>query len=54
MIRTLFLSMGELNKGPAARRTFRPRACARSAWVGAGFMGAGVAYVTAQAGSRPC
>ncbi len=50
MIRTLFLSMGELNKG--ARR---PKASARSQLkkvgvVGAGFMGAGIAYVSANAG----
>ncbi len=50
MIRTLFLSKGELEKG--ARR---PKGAAKTALktvgiVGAGFMGAGVAYVTAQAG----
>ncbi|GLK76652.1 enoyl-CoA hydratase [Methylopila jiangsuensis] len=50
MIRTLFVSMQELNKG--ARR---PAGVAKSALkkvgvVGAGFMGAGVGYVTAQAG----
>lgn len=50
MIRSLFLSKGELEKG--ARR---PKGVATSqirtvGVVGAGFMGAGVAYVTAQAG----
>lgn len=50
MIRTLFMSMQELNKG--ARR---PKGVAETnirtvGVVGAGFMGAGVAYVTANAG----
>src|SRR3984893_923258 len=50
MIRSLFVSMQDLNKG--ARR---PAHVARSrinkvGVLGAGFMGAGVAYVTAQAG----
>ncbi len=51
MIRSLFVSMQELNKG--ARR--RPSTCRRCGSkkvgvIGAGFMGAGIAYVTAQAG----
>ncbi len=50
MIRTLFLSMGELNKG-ARRPAQVPRATIRKVGVlGAGFMGAGIAYVSAGAG----
>jgi len=50
MIRTLFLSMGELNKG-ARRPASQPATeIKRVGVVGAGFMGAGVAYVTALAG----
>ncbi|MFL5111542.1 MAG: 3-hydroxyacyl-CoA dehydrogenase NAD-binding domain-containing protein, partial [Microvirga sp.] len=50
MIRTLFISMGELNKG-ARRPAGVPATAIRKVGVlGAGFMGAGVAYVTANAG----
>ena len=50
MIRTLFLSMQALNKG-AARPAAAPRSDARKvAVLGAGMMGAGVAYVQAMAG----
>ena len=50
MIRTLFISMGELNKG--ARRPVGVPALSikRVGILGAGFMGAGIAYVTASAG----
>ena len=50
MIRTLFVSMGELNKG--ARRPARCRrpTIKKVGVVGAGFMGAGIAYVSALAG----
>jgi 3-hydroxyacyl-CoA dehydrogenase/enoyl-CoA hydratase/3-hydroxybutyryl-CoA epimerase len=50
MIRTLFVSMQELNKG--ARRPSRiPATSLRKVGIiGAGFMGASVAYVTANAG----
>ncbi len=50
MIRSLFLSMGELNKG--ARRPAREPAInlIKIGVIGAGFMGAGVAYVSASAG----
>ncbi len=50
MIRSLFLSMGELNKG--ARRPAEAAATnlKKIGVIGAGFMGAGVAYVTASAG----
>jgi 3-hydroxyacyl-CoA dehydrogenase / enoyl-CoA hydratase / 3-hydroxybutyryl-CoA epimerase len=50
MIRTLFLSMSELNKG-ARRPAQVPASAIRKVGVlGAGFMGAGIAYVTASAG----
>jgi 3-hydroxyacyl-CoA dehydrogenase/enoyl-CoA hydratase/3-hydroxybutyryl-CoA epimerase len=50
MIRTLFVSMGELNKG-ARRPAGVPQARLKKIGViGAGFMGAGIAYVSAQAG----
>ncbi len=50
MIRTLFLSMGELNKGARRPRDVPPATLRKVGVVGAGFMGAGVAYVSAQAG----
>jgi len=50
MIRTLFLSMGELNKG-ARRPAHVPSTAIKQVGIlGAGFMGAGIAYVTASAG----
>jgi 3-hydroxyacyl-CoA dehydrogenase/enoyl-CoA hydratase/3-hydroxybutyryl-CoA epimerase len=50
MIRTLFVSMQDLNKG-ARRPADVPAAALRKVGViGAGFMGAGIAYVSAQAG----
>ena len=50
MIRTLFVSMGDLGKG-ARRPAGVPRSTLKSVGVvGAGFIGAGIAYVTAQAG----
>lgn len=50
MIRSLFVSMGELNKG-ARRPAGAPASTIRKVGVlGAGFMGAGIAYVTAAAG----
>ncbi len=50
MIRTLFLSMQDLNKG-ARRPAGVPASTLKTVGVlGAGFMGAGIAYVTAQAG----
>ena len=49
MIRSLFVSMQELNKG--ARRPEAPATSLKKVGVlGAGLMGAGIAYVTAQAG----
>jgi 3-hydroxyacyl-CoA dehydrogenase/enoyl-CoA hydratase/3-hydroxybutyryl-CoA epimerase len=52
MIRTLFVSMQELGKGarrPAGIAAAKPK---RIGIVGAGFMGAGIAYVSAQAGLK--
>ena len=50
MIRSLFVSMQELNKG-ARRPTNQPQTALKKIGVlGAGLMGAGIAYVTAQAG----
>ena len=52
MIRTLFLSKGELEKG-ARRPASVPKAKLGTVGVvGAGFMGAGIAYVTANAGMK--
>ena len=52
MIRSLFLSMGELNKG-ARRPKAEPKTSLKKIGViGAGFMGAGIAYVTASAGAE--
>ena len=49
MIRTLFISMQELNKG-ARRPDIGPVTLRRIGVIGAGFMGAGIAYVSAAAG----
>src|SRR6185312_15971796 len=50
MIRSLFVSMQELNKG-ARRPANQPQTSLKKIGVlGAGLMGAGIAYVTAQAG----
>jgi 3-hydroxyacyl-CoA dehydrogenase/enoyl-CoA hydratase/3-hydroxybutyryl-CoA epimerase len=50
MIRTLFLSLQELNKGARRPAHALPTKLTRVGVLGAGFMGAGIAYVTAQAG----
>ncbi len=50
MIRSLFLSMQELNKGARRPAHVRKTKLDRVGIIGAGFMGAGIAYVTAQAG----
>src|SRR5262249_36250989 len=50
MIRTLFLSMQELNKGARRPQNVPAKKINKVAILGAGFMGAGIAYVTAQAG----
>ncbi len=50
MIRTLFISMGELNKGARRPAHVPATTIKRVGILGAGFMGAGIAYVTASAG----
>jgi 3-hydroxyacyl-CoA dehydrogenase/enoyl-CoA hydratase/3-hydroxybutyryl-CoA epimerase len=50
MIRTLFVSMQELNKGAHRPADVPAMKLKKVAILGAGFMGAGIAYVTAQAG----
>ena len=50
MIRSLFLSMQELGKGAARPEGFAPYRIAKVAVLGAGMMGAGIAYVQALAG----
>ena len=50
MIRSLFLSMGELNKGARRPTEVGATNLKKIGVIGAGFMGAGVAYVTATAG----
>ncbi len=50
MIRTLFVSMQELNKGARRPKDEPPTKLAKVGVVGAGFMGASIAYVTANAG----
>jgi 3-hydroxyacyl-CoA dehydrogenase/enoyl-CoA hydratase/3-hydroxybutyryl-CoA epimerase len=50
MIRTLFISMGELNKGARRPAAVPPSKIGTVGVIGAGFMGAGIAYVTALAG----
>ncbi|MET0312980.1 MAG: 3-hydroxyacyl-CoA dehydrogenase NAD-binding domain-containing protein, partial [Hansschlegelia sp.] len=50
MIRTLFVSMGELNKGARRPKSVPETRVRKVGIVGAGFMGAGVGYVSAQAG----
>ncbi|PTW62115.1 short chain enoyl-CoA hydratase /3-hydroxyacyl-CoA dehydrogenase [Breoghania corrubedonensis] len=50
MIRSLFVSMQELNKGARRPEGQRPNRIKTVGILGAGFMGAGIAYVTARAG----
>jgi 3-hydroxyacyl-CoA dehydrogenase/enoyl-CoA hydratase/3-hydroxybutyryl-CoA epimerase len=50
MIRSLFLSLQELNKGARRPAGVPATKFAKVGVVGAGFMGAGIAYVTAKAG----
>jgi 3-hydroxyacyl-CoA dehydrogenase/enoyl-CoA hydratase/3-hydroxybutyryl-CoA epimerase len=50
MIRSLFLSMQELNKGAARPAGFPATELKKVAVIGAGMMGAGIAYVQALAG----
>jgi 3-hydroxyacyl-CoA dehydrogenase/enoyl-CoA hydratase/3-hydroxybutyryl-CoA epimerase len=50
MIRTLFISMQDLNKGARRPKDVPPTTLKKVGVIGAGFMGASVAYVTANAG----
>ena len=50
MIRTLFVSMGELNKGARRPANVPQTDLKKIGIIGAGFMGASIAYVSAQAG----
>ncbi|MFM2281934.1 MAG: hypothetical protein RLZZ444_4165, partial [Pseudomonadota bacterium] len=50
MIRSLFVSMQELGKGARRPAGIAPTKFKKVGIVGAGFMGAGIAYVTAKAG----
>jgi 3-hydroxyacyl-CoA dehydrogenase/enoyl-CoA hydratase/3-hydroxybutyryl-CoA epimerase len=50
MIRSLFVSMQELNKGARRPANVAPVKLKKIGILGAGFMGAGIAYVGAQAG----
>jgi 3-hydroxyacyl-CoA dehydrogenase/enoyl-CoA hydratase/3-hydroxybutyryl-CoA epimerase len=50
MIRTLFMSMQELGKGASRPAGYAPYDIKKVAVLGAGMMGAGIAYVQAQAG----
>ncbi|MEJ8570982.1 3-hydroxyacyl-CoA dehydrogenase NAD-binding domain-containing protein [Microbaculum marinum] len=50
MIRSLFVSMQELNKGARRPADVPPSKIRKVGILGAGFMGAGIAYVTARAG----
>ncbi len=52
MIRTLFVSMGELNKGARRPKDIAPFKPTKVGVLGAGFMGASIAYVTALAGMQ--
>ncbi|MEZ5810213.1 MAG: 3-hydroxyacyl-CoA dehydrogenase NAD-binding domain-containing protein [Rhizobiaceae bacterium] len=50
MVRSLFVSLQEINKGARRPAGIEPTRFAKIGVVGAGFMGAGIAYVTAKAG----
>src|SRR3984957_7449196 len=50
MIRSLFMSMQELNKGARWQQNVPPTKVKKLAVIGAGFMGASVGYVSARAG----
>lgn len=50
MIRSLFMSMQELNKGARRPQNVPPTKVKKLAIIGAGFMGASVGYVSARAG----
>jgi len=50
MIRSLFISKGELDKGVRRPAGVAPTNLRKIGVLGAGFMGAGIAYVAANAG----
>ena len=50
MIRSLFVSLQELNKGARRPADMPETKFTKIGVIGAGFMGAGIAYVTAKAG----
>lgn len=50
MVRSLFVSMQELNKGARRPANVAESKLTKIGVIGAGFMGAGIAYVTARAG----
>ena len=50
MIRTLFLNLQEANKGARRPKGFEPFPIAKIGVIGAGLMGAGIAFVSAKAG----
>lgn len=50
MLRSLFISMQELNKGARRPADVKPTKFKKIGVLGAGFMGAGIAFVTARAG----
>ncbi|MGL5137923.1 MAG: 3-hydroxyacyl-CoA dehydrogenase NAD-binding domain-containing protein, partial [Beijerinckiaceae bacterium] len=50
MIRSLFVSKGELDKGARRPKDVPATSIRKIGVIGAGFMGAGITYVTAQAG----
>jgi len=50
MIRSLFVSLQELNKGARRPGSIAPTKFTKVGVLGAGFMGAGIAFVTAKAG----
>jgi 3-hydroxyacyl-CoA dehydrogenase / enoyl-CoA hydratase / 3-hydroxybutyryl-CoA epimerase len=52
MIRSLFVSMQELNKGARRPKDVPPMKLAKIGIIGAGFMGASIGYVTALAGMQ--
>ena len=50
MVRSLFISLQEINKGARRPSGIEPTKFSKVGVVGAGFMGAGIAHVTAKAG----
>ena len=55
MINTFFFNLNAIKSGPvAARRTCRATSRTKVGMLGAGMMGAGIAYSQASAASPPC